>query len=147
MGLIPSQPDLRPADVLTLATRTHGYMAMDVGICASHSSGAGENCVESMRAHKFVHYGDVLHELERESIEYLLATISCYGRRHLSVTQIFVKASQAAARRRGVASHSAIYRRWSRVIASGTWHRAARMIRACMPQEPADTELLMDGRL
>ena len=111
VGLIPSQPDLRPADVLTSATRAHGSMAVDVGICAPHASGAGDNCVENMRAHKFEHYANVLRELERENIEYLPATISCYGRRHPSVTQILIKASQAAARRRGVASHKAIFRR------------------------------------
>ena len=49
LGLVPSLPHLRPADILTTATRSHGSMAVDVGICAPHSSGAGDNCVESMR--------------------------------------------------------------------------------------------------
>ena len=70
VGLIPSNPELRPADVLTAATRTHGSMAVDVGICAPHASGAGENCVESMRTNKFDHYANVLRELERENIEF-----------------------------------------------------------------------------
>ena len=133
--------------MLTSATRAHGYMAVDVGICAPHSSGAGENCVETMRANKFDHYADMLDELERQNIQYLPATISCYGRRHPSVTQILVKASQVAARRRGVANHGTIFRRWSRTIAARTWQRAARMVQTCMPREPGDTELILDGVL
>ena len=76
LGLVTSLPDLRAADNLTTATRSHGSMAVDVGICAPHSSGAGDNCVESMRVQKFRHYAGVLRELERENVQYMPATIS-----------------------------------------------------------------------
>ena len=106
---------------------------------------AGVDCVESMRIQKSDHYGALLRELEAQNIQYLLATISCYGRRHPSVTQILIQASHAAARRRGVGSHAAIYRRWCKIIASKVWQRAARMIIACMPKESMETELLLEG--
>ena len=116
LGLVPSQPDLRPADILTTATREHGAMAVDVGICAPHASTAGEDCVESMRMEKFAHYSSIMHELEAQNIEYLPATISCFGRRHPSVTKILLQASRVAARRRGIGSHKAMYRRWCKVL-------------------------------
>ena len=144
-GLIPSQPQLRPADILTTSAREHGTSAMDVGICAPHAAGAGDNCVEKMRYDKFDTYADVFHELEAQNIFYLPATISCYGRRHPSVTQVLLQAARAAARRRGTGSHNAILRRWHREIASEVWKRAARMIHACLPKEPAVAEYLLAG--
>ena len=112
-----------------------------------HASGAGDDFVESMRAQKFDHYAAFLRELEMQNIQYLPATISCYGRRHPSVTQILIQASRAAARRRGTSSHKAIYRRWCQVLASKVWQRAARMVMACLPKETIETELLVDGSL
>jgi hypothetical protein len=144
-GLIPSQPSLRPADVLTTAARPHGTTAVDVGICAPHAGGAGDDCVEKMRIDKLHNYADVLRELEAQNIEYLPATISCYGRRHPCVTQILTQAAISAARRKGIGSHSAILRRWFRQIASEIWKRAAKMIHACMPKEPSETDYLMAG--
>ena len=145
LGLIPSQPDLRPADILTTATRSSGSIAVDVGICAPHASGAGEDCVETMRINKFDHYSDVLAELEQQRIEYLPATMSCFGRRHPCVTTILSQASTAAARRTGFGNEKAFFRRWSRTIAAKTWQRAARMVMACMPQESPETQMLFDG--
>ena len=98
-----------------------------------------------MRSDKFEKYADVLRELEAQSIDYLLATISCYGRRHPSVTQILTQSAISAARRKGIGSHSAILRRWFRQIVSEVWKRAAKMIRACMPRELAATEYLLAG--
>jgi hypothetical protein len=144
-GLIASQPDLRPADILTTAAREHGTTAVDVGICAPHASGAGEDCVETMRSHKLENYASVLSELEAQNIQYVPATISCYGRRHPSVTQILIQAAREAARRKGLGSHNGFLRRWYRLIAADVWRRAARMIAACAPKEPRETELLAEG--
>ncbi len=98
--------------------------------------------MESMRVQKFCHYAQVMHELEAQNIQYMPATISCSGRLHPRVTQILIQASHAAARRRGIGSHKAIYSRWCRAIASKVWQRAAKMIMACMAKETTETELL-----
>ena len=147
MGLIPSHPDLRPADVLTTAARPNVTTAVDVGISCPHSSGAGVDCTESMRAEKLRHYGQYLPELEAQGIEYAPATFSAYGRRNPSVTQMLTQAAREAARRRGIGSHNALLRRWYRTATCEIWRRASRMIVACVPREPRQTAFMLDGEV
>ncbi len=61
LGLIPSHPDRRPADVLTTAAQPNKITAVDVGITAP---GAGEDCVESMRQEKVRKHSPYFPELE-----------------------------------------------------------------------------------
>jgi hypothetical protein len=145
LGLIPSQPDLRPADVLTSAAKPNVTAAVDVGVSAPHSSGAGADCTESMRREKLRKYGQYLPELERQGIEYAPATFSAYGRRHPCVTEMMTLAARVAARRRGLGSHAALLRRWYRSVTCEIWRRASRMILACLPREPLQAEYLLDG--
>ena len=93
-----------------------------------------------MRVAKSTHYADVLPELEVQNIDYLPATASCDGRRYPCVNRFLLQVSHAAARRKGLDSQIAFYRRWCREVASEVWRRAARMVRACMPRKPAVTE-------
>ena len=146
-GLVPSDPDLRPADVLTTAARPNEVTAVDVGIIAPHAAGAGDNCVETMRTDKMQKYEAVLPELEAQGIKYCPATISCYGRRHPCVTQMLTLAARGAARRRGGRCQNGILRRWCRTIAADVWRRAARMIAACLPPEPDQTQFLLEGEV
>jgi hypothetical protein len=147
MGLIPSEPDLRPADVLTVAAKPNVTSAIDVGITAPHASGAGDDCVESMRSQKIRRYAPYLPELQAQGIEYSPATFSAYGRRHPCVTQMVTLAAREAARRKGLGSHNAMLRRWYRSLACEVWRRASRMILACMPKEPRHASFLVEGEV
>ena len=80
LGLIPSAPDLRPADVLTTAAQPNKTSVVDVGTTAPHASGAGEDCVETMRQHKLQKYAKYVPELTSHDIEYDPATINAYER-------------------------------------------------------------------
>ena len=52
-GLIPCRPGLRPADVLTgVSGFSARHAALDVGVCCPVATGAGLDCVESMRQRK-----------------------------------------------------------------------------------------------
>ena len=58
LGLVPSAPNLRLADILTRASTVDGFLACDVGIASREASGAGLDCVESMRARKLGRCGE-----------------------------------------------------------------------------------------
>ena len=77
-GLVPSRPELRPANVLTRAARPNGLAAVDVGVASPEAAGAGDDCLEAMATTKYAHYGPaVLAELREAGIEYIPATVSC----------------------------------------------------------------------
>ena len=69
LGLIPSAPTLRPADVFTSAAISGRLSALDVGICSPEAAAAGDDCTESMRQRKLNDYaayqgaGDAEHSL------------------------------------------------------------------------------------
>ena len=84
-------------------------------------------------------------ELAQQRIEYLPATISCFGRRHPCVTSILSQASKSAARRTGFGNEKDLFRRWCRAIAAKTLQQAARTIMACVPEELPETQMLIDG--
>ena len=48
LGLIPSRPTLRPADVFTSAALPGRLAALDVGVASPHAACAGGDCTESM---------------------------------------------------------------------------------------------------
>ena len=92
--LVPSGPNLRPADTLRAST-VDGFLACDVGIASPEASGAGLDCVESMRARKLERCDErVLMEFEEENVRYTPLVLSCYGRRSSVLTSF----SRAAAR-------------------------------------------------
>ena len=109
LGLVPSRPSLRPADILTRSVRSSGLAAVDVGVASPHAAYAGDDCLDSMRQRKLDHYGTaVLEELESEGIQYTPALISCYGRRSTTLSLLLHSATLRAARVRGLASGAAI---------------------------------------
>ena len=103
LGLVPSAPCLRPADILTRASTVDGFLACDVGMASLEASGAGLDCVESMRVRKLEHCGErVLTELEEQNVRYTPLILSCYGRRSTVPTSLL----------RAAASRSFLVRRW-----------------------------------
>ena len=75
-------------------------MACDVGIASPEASGAGLDCVESMRVRKLEHSGErVLMELEEQNVRYTPLVPSCYGRLSTVLTSLLRAAAQEMAAR------------------------------------------------
>ena len=134
-GLVPSQPRMRPADILSRAGVEQGLLALDVGEASPEAGGAGEDCLAAMASRKLTCYGrDVLDELRGQGITYTPLIVSCYGRRSRVLSELLRAAALRAARiRDGVYGKTAL-RRWNRAIACEVWRRAARMVRRCLPR-------------
>ena len=144
-GLIPSAPDLRPADILTTAAHETSAVAVDVGIKAPHALDAGLDCTETMKQDKLRYYEAHLPELENQGVLYKPATFSSFGRRHPDTTKIMTLAARRAARYRGLSDHRNLLNRWCRSVAAAVWRRAARMVRACLPGDSAMAEFCLTG--
>ena len=134
-GLVPTRPELRPADVLSRAGREDGLIAGDIGIACPEAGGAGLDCVASMRSRKLDHYGDtVLGELRAQNITYVPLIISCFGRRSRVLSELLRAAASRAARTRDGTSAAALLKRWHRAISCEVWRRTAAMVRRCLPR-------------
>ncbi len=144
-GLVPSAPDLRPADILTVAAHETACVAVDVGIKAPHSLDAGLDCTETMKQDKIRKYEVHLPELERQGIYYKPATFSSFGRRHPDTTNMMTLAARRAARYRGLSDHRNMLNRWFRSVSAEVWRRAASMARACLPGDSNDAEFCLTG--
>jgi hypothetical protein len=134
LGLIHSQPMLRPADILTSAAGSGRLAALDVGIVAPEARGAGGNCVAAMHATKLARYAPYQEELERANVKYEPMVWSAYGRPHANTLRIIQQLAKRAARRRGLQSASQIQRRACAKITVEIWRRAAIMVAVCLPQ-------------
>ena len=145
LNLIPSAPMLRPADVLTSAAFPGCLAALDIGVSSPDSSGAGDDCCESMRARKCNDYADYLLELQDNGVRYQPLTFSAYGRMHLETESVLLSLSLRAARRRGLRDHRPILKRACSAIGVQIWKRAASMVLACLPSLEIEEERLLFG--
>jgi hypothetical protein len=135
LGLVPSRPELRPADILSRAGREDGLIACDIGVASPEAGGAGLDCLEAMRSRKLAHYGDaVLEELRAQHIVYVPLILSCYGRRSRVLSELLRAAASRAARTRDGAFAAALLAKWHRAIACEVWRRTAAMVRRCLPK-------------
>ena len=85
MGLVPSRPALRPADILTTSSAsglTGLLAALGIGITSSAAASAGSGCTESMLIRKCRRMEPSLEELEAQDVFYHPITFSCFGRLH-----------------------------------------------------------------
>ena len=131
-GLVPSHPQLRPADILTRAAHPRLDTAVDVVVKSPSATGAGQDCTEAGKREKLDHYANVLHELEQQGIRYSPAVFSAFGRRHPDVTRMLNEAARRVARHRGCADPKKLARAWSRDLAVSVWMRAASMVHRCL---------------
>ena len=146
LGLVPTRPELRPADVLSRAGLEHGLVACDSGIATPEAGGAGTDRVETMALRKRNWYGDVvLAELRAQDISYEPLVISCFGRRSRVLTNLLRAAALRAARTRDGSSATALLQRWHRSVACEVWRRTAAMIRRCLPR-PGAAAAELDAR-
>jgi hypothetical protein len=80
------------------------------------------------------------HELEDSGIEYRVLAISCYGRLHPECARILASLAKAHSRRKGTEAGVEL-RRLQTKIAVSIWRRAARMVRACVPEAQDDEDV------
>ena len=138
-GLVPTMPQLRPADVLSRAGLEQGLIAGDIGITSPEAGGAGTDCVEAMGLRKKEWYA-VLAELQAQAITYQPLVVSCFGRRSRVLTNLLRDAALRAAHTRDGPTAGALLRRWQRAVACEVWRRTAAMIRRCLPRPAAGAE-------
>ena len=133
VGLIPSHPALRPADILTSASGLTGRLAaLDVGIISPAAAGAGTDCTETMRVRKCRRMEPFADELEAGDVTYRPITFSCFGRPHSDAFKVIQCLAQRTARRRGTEAHVEQRRMMTR-ITHEIWRRAGRMVLRCWP--------------
>ena len=133
LGLIPSRPLLRPADILSSAALPGRLTAMDVGVASPHAAGAGADCTQSMVLIKKVFYAPFFAELRSGGITYMPVIWSAYGRPHPDAVRVLSAIARATARRRGSHDFRVLAQRLAARVASALWRRAANMVLACWP--------------
>ena len=138
-GLVPSQPGLRPADILTLAAHPRLAMAVDVMVKSPNATGAGHDCTEAGKREKLDHYRNILPELEAQGIWYAPAVFSAFGRRHPDVTRMLNEAARRVARHRGCTDKKELVRGWKKDLAVAVWKRAAAMVHRCFRHAADDS--------
>ena len=138
IGLIPSHPTLRPADILTTATVSGRSTAFDVSITSPDCGTAGDDCCQSMYEHKQAKYAPHLNELERNGIDYIPIVWSAYGRPHEAAVAAIRTMARRTARRRGHQDATTIENRTMHNIAVEIWRRNAAMVRSCWPVDTGD---------
>ena len=138
LALIPSQPALRQADVLTSACHNGRFMAIDVGVICPAAAGAGADCVVTMDQRKRARMIPYAAELNQSAIEYQPFALSCWGRLHPSADKMIKSLARYKARREGLSSENSIYRQLVARITSCVWRRAARMALRCRPCASGD---------
>ena len=91
---------LRPADILTSATRQGRLTALDIGISSPFTCTAGSDCVGLMFECKCRRYAEhVSSDLDFDCVP---LTFSSFGRIHPECMSILKCVSKLAARKRGV---------------------------------------------
>ena len=87
-----------------------------------------------MLQEKLNYYEDHLEDLAQQGIIYKPMIFTAYGRRHPSATNMINHAATTVARQRGYATANGLQRHWQRQMAAEIWRRAARMVKACLPE-------------
>ena len=131
-GLAPSDPHIRPADVLTRTTTRVGEMAIDVMVRSPYAQDAVENPQLEGVQKKVRRYADVQQELLGLGIAYTPFVWSCFGAPDAAVTQALAHAASKAHSASRAGSPKAALARWRCRIAVAIWKRNARMAQSCV---------------
>ena len=143
--LIPTNPALRPADILTSAVAPGSLAALDVGVCSPDASGAGADCCDAMWVKKSGNYAEHFPVLAHTGVRYMPLVFSCYGRAHLNTDSAMEQLARQAARRTGFADHRPLLRRARAAVGVALWRRAAAMVTACLPRLSQDCLRVLYG--
>ena len=139
-GLAPSDPGLRPADVLTRATCRVGEMAIDVMIRSPYAQDAGANPQREGAHRKMCRYATIQAELQAQGITYTPFVWSSFGAPDPVVTQALQTAAAKAQRTSRAGTPREALARWRARLAVAIWRRNARMAQSCI-RPLADPEL------
>ena len=131
-GLAPSDPDLRPADVLTRATTRVGEMAIDVMARSPFAKDAGPNPQLEGAQRKVRRYAEIQAELLAQGIAYTPFVWSCYGAPDATVTQALTTAAAKAHQTSRAGTPREALARWRTRLAVALWRRNARMAQSCI---------------
>ena len=142
LGLIPSHPGLRPADILTSAAIPGRLTALDVVVCSPDAIGAADDCCAAACTRKHASYARYSGELQAV---YQPLAWSAFGREHLDTTRVLETLAMAAARRRGLQDHRLLLRRTQGAIGVALAVRAVRMAQAVLKPEEVDSALFSEG--
>ena len=145
LGVIPSTPNVRPADVLSTAALPGCTAALDVGVISPDSIGAGPDCCEAMVQRKLQTYAAYQGELDRRGVRFVPIAFSCYGRVHPEAAASIHRLAAAAARRQGAAHAGTLERRARCWISVAIIRRAVAMMRACLPPLTAEQAAVLEG--
>ena len=145
LGVIPSVPNVRPADILCTAAIPGCTTALDVGIASPDAIGAGPDCCEAVFKRKVATYASHEQELAARGVRYLPFAISCYGRLHPEAIIVVSRLAAAAARRHSALGARALEKRVRCRISVRVARRAVSMLRACLPPLPAESAAVLLG--
>ena len=145
LGVVPSAPTVRPADILCTAAIPGCTTALDVGIASPDAIGAGPDCCEAMFQREIGNYADHLAELEAKGVRYLPFTVSCYGRLHPEAVAVARQLAASAARRHGALGARTLERRVRCRLSVCITRRAVAMLRACLPPLAAEQAAVLLG--
>ena len=132
LGLVPSHPSLRPADVLTSAALPGRLAALDVGVVSPDAAASGSDCCAYMHDKKMRVYSAHLAEMEANGVTYRPLIWSAMGREHPETSVVLEALARAAARRRGLRDFRQLLWRTRTAIGVMLARRAVRMVRACL---------------
>ena len=133
LGLLPTAPGSRPADVLTSAVGGNGLVALDVGIASpdSQAAVAAGDGLEAMRKRKANVYAGHEEGMRQSGLAYAPLPWSCWGREHADTTTMLESLCRRAARRQGEANWRATLRFFRAEMGAILARRASAMWRQC----------------
>ena len=133
MGLLPTAPGSRPADVLTNAVGGNGLLALDVGIASPDSQAAVQSGdgLEAMRKRKSRVYAQHAESMRLAGLTYAPLPWSCWGREHAATTTVVEALCRRAARRQGESKWRIVLREFRADLGAVLARRASAMWRQC----------------
>ena len=132
VGLIPSDPLLRPADVLTKALKPAGEVALDVMVKSPYAQDAGTDPTVVGVKEKLNKYKNVRKELDQIGIEYRPFVYSTFGAPNPLTLQSLEAAAAKASSCPRAGTPGQTLARWKLRISVTIWKRVARMTHKCL---------------
>ena len=145
LGVIPSNPNARPADILCTAALPGSTAALDIGIASPDAFGAGPDCCEALVRRELREQAAYQPELAAQGVRYIALAFSCYGRVHPEAASVIKRLATAAARRQGATSARTLECRTRCRLSVCIARRAGAMVRACVPDLPSEKAALLLG--
>ena len=148
LGLLPSAPGRRPADILTTAEGEAALFALDVNISSPESCAAlrcTADFLEVARQRKCDTYAHLQDDMRQSCIVYRALPWSSYGREHPDTTATLTMLARRAARRKGWSCWKRALREFRLKASVVIQHRAVDMWRRCTMYDTRIATGLLDA--